>query len=121
MISDSILGVPQMQFGSVLLLIDKLDKLPMQQIVGGLEQCGISAAASEELLHLLKNGSMELTSAYLSKHSASQSMDEIKNLLDMCDMYGIKDWLVFDLGVVRGLSYYTGVVFEAFDRSVTSP
>ena len=61
---------------------------------------------------------MEATAAYLSKHSALSSMNEIKSLLNICDMYGIRDWLVFDVGVVRGLSYYTGVVFEAFDRSV---
>ena len=30
---------------------------------------------------------------------------------------GISSWLQFDPSVVRGLSYYTGVVFEGFDRS----
>jgi histidyl-tRNA synthetase len=30
--------------------------------------------------------------------------------------YGFEEWLVIDATVVRGLSYYTGVVFEAFDR-----
>ena len=31
--------------------------------------------------------------------------------------YGYSDWLVLDLTVVRGLAYYTGIVFEGFDRS----
>ena len=30
---------------------------------------------------------------------------------------GIADFVQVDLGIVRGLAYYTGVVFEAFDRS----
>ena len=30
--------------------------------------------------------------------------------------YGFEDFLVFDASVVRGLAYYTGIVFECFDR-----
>eukprot|EP00913_Durusdinium_trenchii_P010831 g10160.t1 len=30
---------------------------------------------------------------------------------------GFGDWLIFDASVVRGLAYYTGVVFEGFDRA----
>ena len=37
----------------------------------------------------------------------------------MCTDLGIVDWLEFDASVIRGLSYYTGIVFEAFDRSGT--
>jgi ATP phosphoribosyltransferase regulatory subunit HisZ len=33
--------------------------------------------------------------------------------------YGYADWLVFDATVVRGLAYYTGTVFEAFDRGAS--
>lgn len=31
--------------------------------------------------------------------------------------YDMVDWLQFDASVVRGLSYYTGIVFEGFDKS----
>ena len=30
---------------------------------------------------------------------------------------GIADFCVFDIGIIRGLAYYTGVVFEVYDRS----
>lgn len=43
---------------------------------------------------------------------------DIERLLFLSDAYGHRDWLVFDATIVRGLSYYTGVVFEAFDRKV---
>src|SRR5204863_6312722 len=29
---------------------------------------------------------------------------------------GLADFVQIDLGIVRGLAYYTGIVFEAFDR-----
>lgn len=37
--------------------------------------------------------------------------------MGLCSSYGISDWVEFDPSVVRGLAYYTGVVFEAFDRA----
>eukprot|EP01036_Dinobryon_divergens_P057926 gene57926-77301_t len=40
----------------------------------------------------------------------------MNKLFKLAQSYGYDDWLVFDPSVVRGLSYYTGVVFEGFDR-----
>ena len=47
----------------------------------------------------------------------SSGVDELKRLFELADDYGFGDWLVFDASVVRGLAYYTGVVFEGFDRA----
>lgn len=38
-------------------------------------------------------------------------------LLARLDGLGVTDWVQVDLGIVRGLAYYTGFVFEAFERS----
>jgi histidyl-tRNA synthetase len=43
-------------------------------------------------------------------------VQQIAKLVALCEAYGISDWIIFDASVVRGLAYYTGVVFEAFDR-----
>ncbi len=47
-----------------------------------------------------------------------EGVRDIKRLVSLAEVYGYRDWLVFDATVVRGLSYYTGVVFEAVDRKV---
>ena len=31
--------------------------------------------------------------------------------------YGFAEYAVFDIGIVRGLAYYTGIVFEVFDSN----
>jgi histidyl-tRNA synthetase len=46
----------------------------------------------------------------------STAVKQLEQLLALCKAYGIADWILFDASVVRGLAYYTGVVFEAFDR-----
>jgi len=41
---------------------------------------------------------------------------ELQSVLDNLAARGLGDFVKVDYGVIRGLAYYTGVVFEAFDR-----
>ena len=43
-------------------------------------------------------------------------LNDWKKLLAALDAMGLSQFVAVDLGVVRGLAYYTGFVFEAFDR-----
>merc|ERR1712226_424792 len=45
-----------------------------------------------------------------------EAIRQLTKLFDLCEAYGIQDWILFDASVVRGLAYYTSIVFEAFDR-----
>ena len=42
---------------------------------------------------------------------------ELQAILDNLGSRGLKDFVKIDYQVIRGLAYYTGVVFEAFDRA----
>ena len=41
---------------------------------------------------------------------------ELQSILDNLGARGLQDFVKIDYQVIRGLAYYTGVVFEAFDR-----
>ena len=41
-------------------------------------------------------------------------MGEWRKLLDLLSALGVREFISPDLGIVRGLAYYTGFVFEAF-------
>jgi histidyl-tRNA synthetase len=45
-----------------------------------------------------------------------EAVADLKKLFSFAEQYGYADWICFDASVVRGLAYYTGIVFEAFDR-----
>lgn len=47
----------------------------------------------------------------------SDDVQELRRLFELAADYGYGDWLQFDASVVRGLAYYTGVVFEGFDKA----
>lgn len=47
---------------------------------------------------------------------STDGLQDLISLFELANGYGFNDWLVFDPSIVRGLSYYTGTVFEGFDR-----
>jgi histidyl-tRNA synthetase len=47
----------------------------------------------------------------------SEALAEIRRFLEFVDVHGMGGLVEFDISVVRGLAYYTGIVFEAFDRA----
>ncbi|VVA94848.1 unnamed protein product [Arabis nemorensis] len=46
----------------------------------------------------------------------SQAIADLKQLFSLAEKFGYSEWIQFDASVVRGLAYYTGIVFEGFDR-----
>jgi len=50
--------------------------------------------------------------------SELQSWDEIKNLVDSLENRGVSNVRI-NFGIVRGLDYYSGMVFEVFDKNST--
>ena len=43
--------------------------------------------------------------------------EKLSKLLDALRGRGLADFVAIDIGIVRGLAYYTGIVFEVFDRA----
>ena len=89
-------------------------KVPLDAIQGELEELGLEKSTIEKLTSVLTNTSIESISAVLPPDS--EAVQQLTQLFSLCKAYGIDDWVLFDASVVRGLAYYTGVVFEAFDR-----
>jgi len=98
------LGVAQVD--GVYRLIDKLDKLPADKWRAyGIDDIGLSADQMDRLAALLNDTELW------------QQSDELVAFFSAIDDLGVREYVEFDPSVIRGLAYYTGVVFEARDRS----
>lgn len=52
-------------------------------------------------------------SSYVEKlGAAGEAVAELKLLFSLAEKLGYSEWIQFDASVVRGLAYYTGIVFE---------
>ncbi len=52
---------------------------------------------------------------------SKRALDNIVEVLDILDIYGVSDYLTVDLGEIRGLDYHTGLTFEGFVSGVGEP
>jgi len=111
------LGVPPESFTAVAVLVDKLDKVPRDAIAADLAAVGLSDEQVDRIIDSLSLRDLAGLSDLLGEDH--EAVADLRELWALADAYGIADWLVFDASVVRGLAYYTGTVFEAFDRGAS--
>ncbi|HEY6871907.1 MAG TPA: ATP phosphoribosyltransferase regulatory subunit [Geobacteraceae bacterium] len=52
---------------------------------------------------------------------SKRALDNIAQVLDILDIYGVSDYLSIDLGEIRGLDYHTGLTFEGFVGGLGEP
>lgn len=88
-------NVPEEKWQETLQIIDKSEREPREKTAAKL------GSLAEPAFKILDGG------------GGSEKLDEIVAALKV---RGLADFVQIDLGIVRGLAYYSGVVFEAFDR-----
>jgi histidyl-tRNA synthetase len=88
-------NVPEEQWQETLQIIDKSEREPREKTAAKL---GDLADSTFKVL------------------DGEGSSDKLDRVLDGLRARGLSDFVKVDLGIVRGLAYYTGIVFEAFDR-----
>jgi histidyl-tRNA synthetase len=114
------LGFNDAQARGILGAIDRYEKMGDDAFKGYSEAHGpLGAEQKERILAFLGiKGLAELETvlaAFPSDKIANRLADWRKVLAGLASM-GLGDFIAVDLSVVRGLAYYTGFVFEAFDR-----
>ncbi len=50
--------------------------------------------------------------------AAAAAVEGLRELHELLEQRGVADRVIFDLGLVRELGYYTGAVFEIYDPAV---
>ncbi|KAE9621807.1 hypothetical protein Lal_00032530 [Lupinus albus] len=107
-------SIPENLFGKVCVIIDKIEKIPVDEIKKELKVVGLSEEAVHELLEVLSVKSLAELEERVG--SCGEAIADLKQLFLLAEKFGYSKWLQFDASVVRGLAYYTGIVFEGFDR-----
>ena len=60
--------------------------------------------------------SIEDVRGLVSSPASIEALKEIEDLFDILTSTGFGECIGLDLSIVRGLAYYTGIVFEVFDK-----
>ncbi len=94
-------------------IVDKKNKIPRESYVKELNELGI-ADEQISLIDSLYSMSVKEATALCPESVGTQ---ELLSLFDMLEKTGLDKYCVFDFGIIRGLDYYTGTVFEVFDEA----
>lgn len=101
-------------------VIDKYKKITQEEFTNQLTALGYSAEASEKINSLMRAscGSEDLKETVLNlipeQSDLLETIERVETTLKLYSSYSSSEIFV-DFSVVRGLSYYTGLVFEVFD------
>lgn len=112
------LGVPVESVVAAYGVIDKLERTPANVSAEKLAALGAPAGAIERIVTIASVEFGEVVSR-IGAGSAAAQVDEFARFRRYVPalLGGDESWLRLDLSIVRGLAYYTGIVFEMFDRS----
>ncbi len=110
------LGIPEEMLGSIYVVLDKKAKLPVEVFSELLSQQVPDENTKGKILDFMSVDSIpKLEDLVKSESDESSAYLDIKMVLDYLDMMGVGDFCVYDPSIVRGLAYYTGMVFEVHD------
>lgn len=114
------LGLDEIRIRAVLSAVDKYEKAGDDAFKPYAEQFGpLPAELKERVLHFLQIktlAALEETLVPVGGEKLAGRLADWRKLLGGLEAMGLARFIEVDLGVVRGLAYYTGFVFEAFDR-----
>jgi histidyl-tRNA synthetase len=114
------LGIAPGAFDAVLAVADKLGRQPRAVSAEKLAAAGLDEQQIDAVLAISET-SLEAVEQVIRDHGAD-GLGHVEALRSFFSYVAAlvpdgEAWLKFDLSIVRGLAYYTGIVFELFDRS----
>ncbi|MBA2686210.1 MAG: histidine--tRNA ligase [Gemmatimonadaceae bacterium] len=110
------IGVTSEQLPAAYAALDKLDRDPREVLEQRLAAAGLSVQTAAQLFELAGATADEAAfSQLVDAAGATAEWETLRSYLDHLESLGVRDWVRVDLSIVRGLAYYTGIVFELFD------
>ncbi len=95
--------------------LDRLEKEGEDGVRGRLAEKGVEREVATRLLAAIRLPLEELA-AHGGDDAVAAAADRLSTVFAHLDATGFADFVRFDAGLVRGLAYYTGTVFEIWDR-----
>jgi histidyl-tRNA synthetase len=116
-----LLEVSEEQIPAVYTAVDKFKKVPPETFRALLGEAGVPSSHTEELAELCSGNTH--FSKWFGKRLEREGFEEPRAALEDLEKYwvqleeqGFGNFVEVDPSIVRGLAYYTGIVFELYDR-----
>ncbi len=97
----------------IIAIIDKKSKISEEEFDEELKKVKVSQEKINKIKEIIEIKELNKIKEYCKNDLAKQGLEELKSILSLLKTK--KEFLRIDLSTARGLAYYTGIVFEAYD------
>jgi histidyl-tRNA synthetase len=108
-------GVAEGDMIGVMAVLDKRDKLPAEAFEEMLAKAVPDVKARDAIAGYLDMSEVGPGVGVASTARIDEAIGRVGEFNRLLGVLGIADWFRYDSGVIRGLAYYTGIVYEVFD------
>ncbi|MHC4498445.1 MAG: ATP phosphoribosyltransferase regulatory subunit, partial [Planctomycetota bacterium] len=112
------IGIREDQLDSLYVLLDKRERLPTGTFLSMLSQKVPDTEMAEKIVAFMDVKTVSgINKVVGTNDEIDEAIDELAMLIHWLDQMGVAEYCQFDASTVRGLAYYTGIVFEVHDTS----
>ncbi|MDR2436390.1 MAG: histidine--tRNA ligase [Puniceicoccales bacterium] len=121
------IGVGECDIDDILCVIDKIEREGEEKTSAALRRiCPYVDSLCNLIVEFKSVRSVEALVNFFKGHNllefggVSERIGDLSSLVDVFAEVGVNECVTIDFGIVRGLAYYTGFVFEFFDSDLSS-
>ena len=111
-------GFPEESFDTVFIILDKMDKIGLEGVAAELEKEGFAKESIDTYLGMFREITSDIEGVRYCKEKLKDVLDpkvaeDLETIISSVDAVKSADFKIsFDPTLVRGMSYYTGTIFE---------
>lgn len=111
-------GFPEASYDTVFIILDKMDKIGLHGVAEELEKEGFAKESIDRYLELFKEVTPDIRGVAFVQEKLGEYLDAayaegLRTIMESVDAVKSADFkIAFDPTLVRGMSYYTGPIFE---------
>lgn len=111
-------GFPEASYDTVFIILDKMDKIGLHGVAEELEKEGFAKESIDKYLELFKEVTPDIKGVTFVQEKLGEYLDGayaegLRTIMESVDTVKSADFkIAFDPTLVRGMSYYTGPIFE---------
>lgn len=111
-----LMGTTEDQTYKLYKIVDKAKKVTSDALVKMVSEIGLAKTSEEIFYEYLKLNSFSDVELFLQKYSQLDIKENFLIFVDQIKKSSMGIYLTYDPTIVRGLDYYTGIVFEIYDK-----
>ena len=112
-------GIEEELVPSTITIIDKIDKLTNEELTNNLLELGLNKTQTQSLLEYFKLSLEELNTKFknTTNEDIIKGLEELNNLEEYINKMNLNEYCTFTSSLARGQDYYTGNVFEVYEKN----